>query len=141
MHPEESRLEHYERVSNTSKSMAYDNDSNIDIRFDVPDDINVDLVTDIMSILNVMTDSLAFNRTYFSFVKHTQFFFIDDRNCFVLLDLNEDHAGLFIGRNKNNLYASKRFISNLAGKYSKMIGDRYSVTLDIKQLNPDFSSF
>lgn len=134
MLPEESRLKYYDKVSDADKCLVYDEDNNVDIKFVDPDDICGDLVTDIMSIFLVMVDSLSFDQTYLDFVKHTQFFFLDQTSCFVLLDLNDYSAGLFMGRNKNNLYASKRFISNLAGKYSKKMGNKYSITLDVKQL-------
>jgi len=132
MTPEHSRQQYYDKLYDVEKTIEYDDKKNIHLFFSNSQDVKTELVSEVLQLLEIHVTSLSDTIPYTGFVEKTSFYFIDKQTMFLLLDLDEDNFGLFVGRGKNNLFALKRFLSNLSGKHSKKNNSRFAITMDIK---------
>ena len=134
MNPEISRVSYYRNLYNIDFEKVYDDVKNVFIVYNDEKHIQYELVQEIMTVLDALIITLGDSINYTEFITKTDVYFIDDKTVFILLDVDDTNFGLFVGRGKNNLFALKRLLSNLSGKYGKITGDKFSLTLDIKQL-------
>jgi len=134
MLPEESRLAHYNKLNFNYYHEILSVDDKIVVYYDDKSDIDYKLISAITNTINGLIQTLEVGAKYTDFIHRTNIYFIDKHTVFILLDLSDYNIPLFLGRGKNNLFALKRLISNLAGQWSRINNCKFAITMDIKQI-------
>lgn len=134
MLPEDSRLAHYDKLNYNHENEILSSENRVIVYFDNKSDVDYKLVSLITDTISGLIQTLEADANYTDFICRTNVYFINKHTVFILLDLSDYNIPLFLGRGKNNFFALKRLISNLAGQWSRINDCKFAITMDIKQL-------
>ena len=136
MQPEKSRMWVYDYIKNNRYStwkVDYD-------KIDVPiryllygtENINEEIVDEIVNTIKCSLKTITYEDLS-SLLDEIIIHYIDNVTMLVVLKPNESSVGFVAGRQSSNLFAIKRLMSNLSGKYKRAFKRNITITIDIHQ--------